>query len=123
MRLDVHLPDYGLYRQSVLDPQSPLSIFRPQVILFSIDASALVGTNFIIDPGAAELHVADRVNELVSLWRAARDRFRAQVIQQTILPTFPDLMGAAEYRTPGSPAAMIDSANAKIRTSSIRRKR
>jgi FkbH-like protein len=117
MRLDVHLPDYGLYRQSVLDPQSPLSIFRPQVILFSIDASALVGTNFIIDPEAAELHVADRVNELVSLWRAARDRFRAQVIQQTILPTFPDLMGAAEYRTPGSPAAMIDSANAKIRTS------
>jgi FkbH-like protein len=117
MRLDVHLADYGLYRQSVLDPQSPLTIFRPEVVLFSIDACALVGNNFIIDPGAAELHVADRVNELVSLWRAARDRFGAQVIQQTILPTFPNLMGAAEYRTPGSPAAMIDSANAKIRTS------
>jgi FkbH-like protein len=115
MRLDIHVPDYGQYRQAILDPQSSLTLFRPQVILFSIDARAMVGNRFITEPDAAESHLTCRTNELSSLWRVALDRFGAQVIQQTILPIFSNLMGAAEYRVPGSPAAMVDSVNDKLR--------
>ena len=115
MRLDIYVPEYGQYRQALLDPSSSLWAFRPQVILFAIDPRTFIGNYFIPDSVAAERHLEDRVNDLIGLWRIARDRFGAQVIQQTFLPTFPYLMGNAEYRASGSPAAMINEANIKIR--------
>jgi FkbH-like protein len=117
VRLDVQVPDYGQYRQALLDPESPLWEFQPQVIVFAIDARSFIGNHFIADSNTADKHVESRVNDLTTLWRVARDRFGAQVIQQAFMPTFPQLMGNAEYRALGSPASMIQSANAKIRQS------
>jgi FkbH-like protein len=117
--LDVHMPDYGQFRQALLDPDSSLAAFRPHVVLFAIDARSFVGTDFIVNPEAADDHLSARLNDLVALWRIAREKFGAQVIQQTFLPTFPYLMGGAEHRAPGSPAAMINSANASLRTLSV----
>ena len=117
--VDIHMPDYGQFRQALLNPDSGLATFRPQVVLFAIDARTFVGAELIVDPEAAEAHLSDRLNELVALWRIARDKFGAQVIQQTFLPTFPYLMGGAEHRAPGSPAAMINTANARLRRLSV----
>jgi FkbH-like protein len=115
IRLDVYRPDYGQYRQALLDPKSFLDRFQPQVIVFSFDARVVVGNNFIADTDAAQKYLEDKLNELIDLWRVARDRFGAQVIQQTVLPVFPNLLGESEHRVLGAPAAMIRTANAKIR--------
>jgi predicted enzyme involved in methoxymalonyl-ACP biosynthesis len=86
--LDIHMPDCGQFRQALLDPHSSFAAFRPHVVLFAIDARTFVGTELIVDPEAAEAHLSDRLNDLVTLWRIAREKFGAQVIQQTFLPTF-----------------------------------
>jgi FkbH-like protein len=117
--LDIYLPDYGQFRQELLNRQSRLAQFRPQAVLFAIDARNFVGTDLIVDPDAAEAHLSARINDLATLWRIAHERFEAQVIQQTILPTLPNLMGGAEHRLTGSPAAMINRANARLRTLSV----
>jgi FkbH-like protein len=122
IRLDIHVPDFGQFRQSLLDPRSSLTAFQPHVVLFAIDPQAFIGTDFIPDAAAADEHLADRLEDLVSLWRIARDRFGAQVIQQTFLPTLPYLMGMAEYRAPGSPAAMVNAANAKLQSLALAEK-
>jgi FkbH-like protein len=115
IRLDVHVPDYGQYRQALLDPESSLSAYSPDVVLLAIDAWAFVGHEFIADSKLAEAHLSLQLEELTRLWRVARDRFGAQIIQQTFLPTIPLLLGAAEHRALGSPAAMINAANSKLR--------
>jgi FkbH-like protein len=114
--LDIYLPDYGQFRQELLSPESNLAKFRPQAILFAIDARSFVGGDLIEDPNEAEAHLSGRLNDVVALWRVAHERFEAQVVQQTFLPVFPNLMGGAEHRLPGSPAAMLNRANARLRT-------
>jgi len=98
------LPYFGQYRQALLDANSSLAKIHPHVLLFAIDANALVGGEFITDDEQATTHLSDKLSDLTDLWRLARDRFGAQVIQQTLLPTQPTLLGSAEYRAAGSPA-------------------
>jgi FkbH-like protein len=119
LRLNIHVPDYGQYRQALFDPKSSLSLFNPQIILFAIDARALVGDDFIVNPDEADRHVSERMQDLTTLWRTARDRFGAQIIQQTPLPTFPNLLGGAEHMARGSPATMINIINREIRVAAI----
>jgi FkbH-like protein len=115
IRLDVHVPDYGQYRQALLDPKSTLSAYSPDIVLLAIDAYTFIGREFMPDSKMAEAHLSQQLEELTRLWSVARDRFGAQIIQQTFLPIFPLMLGSAEHRASGSPAAMINAANAKLR--------
>ena len=114
-RLETYLPSYGQYRQAVLDPQSELYAFKPDVVLFALDATTIVGTKFISDPVEAEAFVKMRVAELSKLWRAVTSSLQCQIIQQTLMPVFSRLAGSAEHRVTGSPANMIDAVNSGVR--------
>ncbi len=109
-------PDYGQYRQALADPASALHAFQPTAVLLALDAHHLMG---VADPALGADAAADEIERtletLRGLWRSARDAFRCQVIQQTALPVFPDLMGLNEHNLPGSAAAMTLRLNARLR--------
>lgn len=114
-RLETFLPEYGQYRQALLDPSSPLRTFAPDAVLIAADAQTVVGSQFIADEAAATAAVDARVAELASLWRVARADLSCQVIQQALLPVFPAVIGAAEYRTAGAPATRVVRFNERMR--------
>ena len=116
MSLDVHVAPYGMYRQALLGDDAELVAFAPQMIVLALDAH---DAPVLVPLDATEARVASavqtRVDELRLLWRRARERFKAQVVQQTIVPADPPLFGSLEGIVPGAPHAVIDLLNAGIR--------
>lgn len=114
--VSLYLAPYGLYRQALLGDDPALKAFAPQVILLALDA--------LDSPPCCALHasaeeaehaVQARVEELRLLWRQARERYGAQVIQQTLVPAGPALFGHFDALVPGSPRALLERLNAEIR--------
>jgi FkbH-like protein len=105
--LDIYEDSYGMYRQELMDPASGLHSFRPDVVLLALDAHHL-----------AEAENADAENILAMLrscWKAARESFACSVIQQTVLPVHPHLLGNQEFQDAVSPATIVTRVNALLR--------
>ena len=103
--LETYTPDYGQYAQELLNPGSGLHGFRPNVVLFALDAHHLLGG--ISLPSTADevtRALVRQVDRLALQWRAAREAFGAQIIQNVPLPVFLPLLGNNEHRLPGSRA-------------------
>lgn len=113
----VHVAPYGLYRQSLLGTDAALVAFAPQLILLALDAhdSAL---QLPLDATEAEVEAAvqGRVDEWRQLWRQARERFSARVVQQTLLAGEPPLFGSFDGLLPASPRAVLERLNAALRS-------
>src|SRR5580658_10242816 len=111
MWIETHTPPYGQYAQSLMDEGSELHGFRPDAVLFALDAHHLLGS---IESGDEQL---TRIAEnLATQWARARQAFRCQVIQQTLPPVFEPLLGSNEHRLPGSPYWAVQQFNAMLRT-------
>ena len=116
LALEVEVAPYGLYRQVLLDPASPLEDFRPQVVVLALDArDAPIGLPLDASADQAEAAVAARVTELRRLWARARERFGARVVQQTLLSSDPPLFGGFDALVSASPVALLDRLNRAIR--------
>ena len=88
--LHVHTGDYGQYGRDLSDPSSDLHVYKPDTVLFALDAHHLLaGGGTSLEP------IVDR---LVHHWRLARESFHGPVVQQTVLPVFPRLFGNNEHR-------------------------
>lgn len=110
--IELYQSEYGQFRQDVLDPESPLHAFRPDAVLFAIDAFQLLqGADPTMDTRAAATVIRTVVEDLGTLWDAVRTAFRSQILQNTVLPLFPPLLGSNEQRLPGSPAALAARIN------------
>jgi len=108
-------PDYGQYRQELLNPSSGLHAFMPDVVLFAFDAQHLATTSAVKDSGSDIDGAVNRcLQDLGSLWKLARERLNAVVLQQTALPVFPDLLGNNEQRLPGSKVGFVTRLNAAL---------
>jgi FkbH-like protein len=105
--LDVYQGIYGMYRQELMDPSSGLHGFRPDVVLLALDAHHLAEA----DNADAESILA----MLRSCWDAARESLGCPVIQQTVLPVHPYLVGNQEAQYPLSPAAIVTKVNTLLR--------
>lgn len=106
-RIEVFTGDYGMYQQELADRSSALYRFKPDYVLFCMDAGHAVG----LGQGTVE----SALQELQKLWQTAREQLRCEVIQQTILPVLPLLMGNEEDRFVHSPAARVTRLNARLR--------
>ena len=116
LALAVHAAPYGMYRQSLLMDDAQLGAFAPQLILLALDArDAPLQLPLDASQEDVDAAVSERVDELRLLWRRARERYAAQVIQQTIVPADPPLFGSFDALVPGSPQAMLDRLNDAIR--------
>ena len=112
----IHEPHYGQYRLALADDGSALHAFRPNAVLFALDARHLVaGADATLDAAQAAAEVDAVAGQLTGLWTRARTAFGCQVIQQTVLPVFPPLLGLNEHRLPGAPAAMAARLNERLR--------
>lgn len=108
--------DYGQYWQELTDTASALHEFRPNTMLFALDAHHLAaGVNSAMTPEDVDSAFTEITHRLGQCWRLARQSFACQIIQQTPLPVHPDLVGNNEHRLPGSKAAFIARLNAALR--------
>ncbi len=105
--LEVYTGPYGLYRQELADPQSGLYHFRPEMVCFAFDAGHLAPAEGS-DP-------QQTLSTLHQCWQTARHHLGCTVIQQTILPHLPRLLGNNEDRLANSPANVVEELNAAMR--------
>ena len=108
--------EYGQYLQEILDPDSQLHRFRPAFILFAFDSrhvTARVHAGLSVIEAEAELE--DICGRIVACWDAARTAFQCTVLQQTVIPALPNLLGNNDHRLPGSRAHFINQLNVRLR--------
>lgn len=116
LALSLHVASYGQYRQALLADDPALTAFAPQVIVLALDACD-APLQLLLEASESEVDeaVRARVDELRLLWRRARERYAAQVIQQTLVPVDPLLFGSFEALVPASPYAITERLNDAIR--------
>ncbi|NDP62514.1 HAD-IIIC family phosphatase [Polaromonas sp.] len=121
LALSTWLAPYGMYRQALLGDNAELAAFAPQVVMLALDAR---DAPLQLPLHASESEVAEaveaRVDELRLLWRQARERHAAQVVQQTLVPADPPVFGSFEGLVPAAPQAVIERLNTGIRAAARR---
>ena len=116
LALSLHVAPYGLYRQALLGEDPELAAFAPQLVVLALDArDAPLQLSFDATQEQVDAAVDQRVEELRLLWRRARERFAAQVVQQTLVPADPPVFGAFEALVPGAPNTVLERLNMAIR--------
>jgi FkbH-like protein len=111
--IETFIPDYGQYAQDLMNPASALHRFRPDAVLFALDAPHLLQG---LEPGMeAGAWLERRVATLAGYWQAARQAFGCQVIQNIPLPVFVPLLGGNEHRLPGSRVTALRRLSAMLR--------
>jgi FkbH-like protein len=114
--LTVHVTGYGQYLQELLDPASALRAFQPNAVLFALDEHHLFGSPTRVAGANSAETVLDEVGaRLRSLWTQARDHFGCQVIQQTVVPLSPSLLGNNEHRLAHSQRRLTTVLNERLR--------
>ncbi len=107
--------DYGQYSAELADRGSGLYAFAPTVILLALDAyHATRGVDAGADADAVRSASRKLIDSLTHCWRLAREA-GIPVVQQTVLPTFPPILGNNEHRLPGSKARFIARFNETLR--------
>ena len=104
---EIYVGPYGLYRQELADHNSGVHTFRPEVVFFAFDAQHLAG--------AEGANVADAMDNLRFCWQTAQATLGCTVLQQTVLPRLPRLMGNNEDRLESSPATVVQQINQSLR--------
>ena len=100
---------FGTYHQDLADADSELCRFKPDVVLIALDAHHLA---------AGDSRSCDvSLSVIRSCWDLARNHLGATVIQQTVLPVFPHLLGNNEQEMSSSPANMVREINQTLRVS------
>ncbi len=113
--VEIYEGEFGQYWQELTEEGSGLHAFKPDTVLFALDAHHLAaGVN--AGGAAAEMDTAleEVLDRLRENWRAAKSLCGA-VIQQTPLPVHQPLLGNNEHRLPGSKAGFIARLNAALR--------
>jgi FkbH-like protein len=112
LHVQTYVTGYGQYHQELLEPSSQLHRFAPNAILFATDTRHLVGQ---VEDGGDLSVVESAVSRLADLWKTAKTSFACQVMQQTLLPIFPAVLGSNEHRLRSSRAWRVTAINALLR--------
>jgi FkbH-like protein len=119
LRRDIWLTDYtpayGQYLQDLANPASGLHAFAPDTVLCAFDAHHLFGGTATLGRAEADRVLDAALERLRQLWRNLRQHFGCHIIQQTVLPTAPALLGGNEHRLGGSVAALVRRLNHALR--------
>ena len=111
--VETYAAEYGQYLQEVMDPESGLGRFEPTHLLLAFDARTAASRGA---KAASADEAADQfVDHVAMCWDRARDRYpNASILQQTLLPVLPRVMGSNERRHGLSPASLIDRINGRL---------
>jgi FkbH-like protein len=113
--IEVHKGGYGQYRQELLDADSPLSSFRPEIVLLSLTVADAIDP-LPLSASAAEVDRAidTAVADLCALWKSARERLRATVVQQSFLDVSVPVFGSFDRLVPAAPARVVHRLNERL---------
>ncbi len=112
--------DYGQYLQELMDFSSGLHKFKPTVVLFGFDARHVTSDlNAGLDGAQCESVIDSIKSRIEFCWRQASELFGCQILQQSILPVLPTVLGQAEHRLAGSRAALIESLNSWMKHAAV----
>lgn len=115
LRISTYGGGFGLYRQELLDPNSALRRFEPNAILLSLAADDFIrGAPLASNKSEAEALIAAAIADIRALWREAKSRFNALVLQQSFLDRAPTLFGGLDALAPGAPARLTARLNAAL---------
>lgn len=109
---------FGQYWQELVDTGSDLHAFRPTAVLFSFDSPHVVqGASARLSQSAAESVLSESRQRIQRCWQLARQSFQCPILQQTLLPLLPALLGGNEHRLRGSGRHWVQRLNMDLRTS------
>ena len=113
--IETHVGPYGQYRQEVLDPESGLHRFRPQVVVFALTArEATAGIPLTATAAEVDAAIHHAVCELRVLWQRTREQLKAVVVQQSFLNVAEPLFGSFDRIVPGAPGTVVDRLNLRL---------
>jgi FkbH-like protein len=112
IRLQVYVAGYGQYRQEVLDSSSALHRFHPDVVLLALDTRHVLA-QMGADNGTGA--VENALSGLAELWQKIQATFGCQVLQQTLLPVCPAIVGSNEHRLNTSSRWRVSAFNHTVR--------
>jgi FkbH-like protein len=108
---------FGQYWQELLDCRSDLHAFRPTAVLFCFDAHHVAqGASARLSQTAAESVLNEQRQRIQRCWQMARQHFSCHIVQQTVLPILPALLGGNEHRLRGSACDLVHRVNGDMRT-------
>lgn len=111
---------FGQYLQELVDTGSHLHAFEPTAVLFSLDSHHIaLGASVCLSPTAAGEELRNTKDQIQHCWQLARRSFRCQVLQQTLLPVFPAILGSNEHRLVGSSCHMVQQINMELRSMTV----
>ena len=115
MHVTTHEGAYGQYLQELSAPRD-LAAFGATALLLALDARHVAaGASAGLDAAGAAAVVAEATGRVRQAWGLARAAFRGPVLQQTVLPLHPPVMGSNEHRAPGGAASVVAAVNAALR--------
>jgi FkbH-like protein len=102
---------YDSYRQQIIDPQSELYRFQPDVVLIATHWRDANLPAFSDDPEAT---VADVVEPLRQLWKTLLERLPCRVVQHSFDQPRERSFGHLSHSLPGGRAAMLREVNRQL---------
>ena len=109
LRVQICEGRYGMVLAELMDAESALRAFQPQAVLLAMDAHHVAAAGLDETGGPAA------VTEMRRCWDLAREQFACAVIQQTVLPVFPPVLGNNEQLLAASAGALVERVNADLR--------
>jgi predicted enzyme involved in methoxymalonyl-ACP biosynthesis len=115
LMIDIHLGEYGLYAQSLLEPAPSLRQYAPQFVLLSITPRDIIASIPLTATAVeSDERIARSIDELRLLWRKGRETFNAAIIQQSFLDITEPIFGSYDQLIPGAPARVISQLNKQL---------
>jgi FkbH-like protein len=113
--IETYQAAYGQFAQDLIDPNSGFHGFRPHFVLFALDARGIAaGKEEISTTSESQAHLEDALSRLRHYWSMAQGT-GATVIQQTLMPVFPPVLGENEHRLASSNADFVYAFNEAVR--------
>jgi len=106
--VELYEAPYGQYEQEILNPDSGLYTFAPDLVVLLIDERDLHLPEISADPAA---DLSAETQRWTGLWSLLRERTAATVIQATFVPRGDDSLGHLALSTPGSRRRMVRALN------------
>jgi FkbH-like protein len=107
----VHETPYSQYRHEILNPESALYGFRPDIIVLAVDSNEAGFPDLADEP---EPLLQAEVGRWTMLWETIRSRCGARIVQHNFAIPPAELLDHVSARVPGSRYSMLHELNLRL---------
>jgi FkbH-like protein len=111
VHVQVYAPEFGTFRQEILDPTSGLYSFAPSIVFIATNRRNLADFPAVGETGdRVSERITREVADWVGLWQTAHDRLGCQILQNNFDPPAWRLLGNREM-SPSAPGGYLARLN------------